>query len=180
MRAVVQLGPRCGCTRVGVESLFVTIKPVTHEQGVFTPLSKFQQLAALAKRQTAIRISALQKTPTNQVIHSLGLFPTGLARWINASDFDIVNLHWVCAEALSIGEIARIKKPIVWTMHDMWSFMGAEHYDDLEHPGRWKAPYTVTNRPPNYSGPDLDARVWARKASAWAGKAFNLVAPLAR
>ena len=29
---------------------------------------------------------------------------------------------------LSIADIAKIKKPIVWTLHDMWAFCGAEHY----------------------------------------------------
>ena len=161
----------------GVESLFATVRPSPGETGVFSPLGKGRQLAALATRQVAMRIAALQKTPTNQVIHSLGLFPSGLARWINDSDVDVVNLHWICAEALSIREIARIKKPIVWTMHDMWPFMGAEHYDDLDHPGRWRSQYSASNRPINYRGPDLDRFTWARKSRAWGDKVFHLVAP---
>lgn len=166
-----------GLRRHGVDSQFVTVKPGSGEDGVFTPLGKRQILSAFAKRHAAQMIASLQKTPTNQLIHSLGLFPSGLGRWINASDIDVVNLHWVCAEALSLGEIAQIKKPIVWTMHDMWSFMGAEHYDDLEHPGRWKAPYTAASRPASYRGLDIDRFVWTRKARLWAGKTFNLVSP---
>lgn len=161
----------------GVESRFVTVKPGPGEGGAFSPLSKRQQLAALAKRQAAMRIAALQKAPTNPLIHSLGLFPSGLGRWINASDADVVNLHWVCAEALSLREIARIRKPIVWTMHDMWPFMGAEHYDDLDQPGRWRSPYAAANRPASHRGPDLDRLTWARKARAWADTTFHLVAP---
>lgn len=161
----------------GVDSRFLTIKPSTSEAGVFSPLGKGQQLAALVKRHAAMRIAALQKTPTNPVIHSLGLFPSGLGRWINASDVDVVNLHWVCAEALSLGEIARIEKPIVWTMHDMWPFMGAEHYDDLDLPGRWRSPYAAASRPASYRGPDIDRFTWARKARAWGNKSFHLVAP---
>lgn len=161
----------------GVESLFLTLKPGSGEAGLVSPLGKGQQLVAFAKRHAAMRIAELQRTPTNPIIHSLGLFPSGLGRWINASDADIVNLHWVGAETLSIREIARIEKPIIWTMHDMWPFMGAEHYDDLYHLGRWKAPYARANRPANASGPDIDALVWARKARAWANKTFHLVAP---
>ena len=41
---------------------------------------------------------------------------------INASDCDIVNLHWINGEMLSIKDIAKIKKPIVWTLHDMCTF----------------------------------------------------------
>lgn len=166
-----------GLRAKGVESMFASVKTGSGSPGVVAPLGPGRQVAALVKRQVAMRIARLQKTPANPIIHSLGLFPSGLGAWINESDVDIVNLHWVCAETLSLGEIARIEKPIVWTMHDMWPFMGAEHYDDNDQPGRWKAPYAATNRPPGTSGPDLDALVWARKARVWSGKTFNLVAP---
>lgn len=161
----------------GVDSRFVTIKPASGQDGVSAPLAKWQIATAYAKRHAAARLARLQKTPGNAVIHSLGQFPSGLGKWIESSDADIVNLHWVCAEALSVGEIARITKPIVWTMHDMWTFMGAEHYDDLDHPGRWKAPYTAENRPPPHSGPDIDCHVWRRKAKLWARQEFQLVSP---
>lgn len=168
-----------GLRAKGVESLLASVKTGSGGAGVVAPLGPGRQVAALVKRQVAMRIARLQKTPANPIIHSLGLLPSGLGAWINEIDVDIVNLHWVCAETLSLGEIARIKKPIVWTMHDMWPFMGAEHYDDNDHPGRWKAAYSTANRPPGTSGPDLDARVWARKARIWSGKTFNLVAPSA-
>ena len=161
----------------GIESLFVTVKCSTKEAGVFSPLSKRQRLSVLMSRQAAMWVAALQKTQTNPVIHSLGQFSSGIGRWINESDVDVVNLHWIGAETLSINEIAQIKKPIVWTMHDMWPFTGTEHYDDLEYPERWKGPYTTASRPLTYSGPDIDAWVWGRKARAWAGKTFHLVAP---
>ncbi|MCP9791135.1 glycosyltransferase [Vulcanococcus limneticus Candia 3F8] len=166
-----------GLRAYGVDSLFASVKSGVGGPGVVSPLGQGRQVVALVKRQVALRIARLQKTPANPIIHSLGLFTSGLGAWINASDVDIVNLHWVCAETLSLGEIARIEKPIVWTMHDMWAFMGAEHYDDGDHPGRWKAPYSAANRPPGTTGPDLDAWVWARKARLWSGKTFNLVAP---
>jgi glycosyltransferase involved in cell wall biosynthesis len=166
-----------GLRRRGVDSEVLTVKSTSGEAGVFSPLSQRQAITTLGKRQLAMKIAALQKTPTNDVFHSLGQFSSGLGRWINASDIDIVNLHWTGAEALSIAEIAAINKPVVWTMHDMWAFMGTEHYDDLDHPGRWRAPYAATTRPAGYRGPDLDAWVWKRKAELWAGKSFHLVAP---
>ena len=43
---------------------------------------------------------------------------------------DVVNLHWVNFSMLSIVEIRKIaaKKPVIWTMHDMWPFTGGCHY----------------------------------------------------
>ena len=45
-------------------------------------------------------------------------------------DPDVVHLHWICGGMMSLQDIARIKKPIVWTLHDMWAFTGGEHIDE--------------------------------------------------
>jgi len=41
---------------------------------------------------------------------------------------DIINIHWTCGGFLSPEKIGKIKKPIVWTIHDMWPFSGIYHY----------------------------------------------------
>ena len=41
---------------------------------------------------------------------------------INDYDPDIVNLHWVAGNMLSVNDIRKIKAPIVWTIHDHWPF----------------------------------------------------------
>ena len=43
-------------------------------------------------------------------------------------DYDIVHLHWINQRFLDIDELAKIKKPIVWTLHDSWAFCGICHY----------------------------------------------------
>ena len=46
---------------------------------------------------------------------------------------DVVHLHWWNQGTLSLDgllKIIRTKKPIVWTMHDMWPFTGICHYTD--------------------------------------------------
>lgn len=53
-----------------------------------------------------------------------------LVNFINKSNFDIVHFHWINASMLSIKDIKKINKPIVWTMHDMWPFTGGCHYSD--------------------------------------------------
>jgi glycosyltransferase involved in cell wall biosynthesis len=54
---------------------------------------------------------------------------SGIIPQINASDADIVHLHWISGGMLRIEDISRIKKPIVWSLHDMWAFTGGCHYD---------------------------------------------------
>lgn len=41
---------------------------------------------------------------------------------------DILHLHWINAGFVSIERLARVDKPIVWTMRDMWPFTGGCHY----------------------------------------------------
>ena len=49
---------------------------------------------------------------------------------INEMNPDIVHLHWICRGMMTIEDIARIKAPIVWSLHDMWAFTGGCHYDE--------------------------------------------------
>ena len=121
------------------------------------------------------RLERLQKT-TNETMHSLALFGAGIVDAINASDADVVNLHWVHNEMLTVQDFMRIRKPIVWTLHDMWAFCGAEHYVDDVSGARWRTGYTRSNRDKNDRGVDLDRRVWERKRRLWQKK-LNLVTP---
>lgn len=46
-------------------------------------------------------------------------------------DADILNLHWINGGFLSLKsleKIAKMNKPILWTLHDMWAFTGGCHY----------------------------------------------------
>ena len=81
-------------------------------------------------------------------------------RHINNSDADIIHLHWNQNEMLSIKDLTKIKKPIVWTLHDMWAFCGAEHFTTDK---RWSEGYSSSNRPDYESGFDLNRWTWQRK-----------------
>lgn len=43
---------------------------------------------------------------------------------------DIVHLHWITGGMMSVEDIGRIRKPIIWSLHDMWPFTGGCHYDN--------------------------------------------------
>jgi glycosyltransferase involved in cell wall biosynthesis len=45
---------------------------------------------------------------------------------------DVIHLHWTNQGFLSLKglqRLARLGKPIVWTLHDMWAFTGGCHYN---------------------------------------------------
>ena len=46
--------------------------------------------------------------------------PAGIVPYVNHSKCDVVHLHWFTQRFLSLREIPRIRKPCVWTLHDLW------------------------------------------------------------
>ncbi|RKG46100.1 MULTISPECIES: glycosyltransferase family 4 protein [Acinetobacter] len=46
---------------------------------------------------------------------------------INNIDADIIHLHWICGSFISVEDISKINKPIVWSLHDNWAFTGGCH-----------------------------------------------------
>lgn len=81
------------------------------------------------------KMDGLKNTLIKKVVgvneYSLNIIPTSLLRKLNASDADIIHLHWVNGEMISIKQLSKIKKPIIWTFHDMWAISGGEHYVNL-------------------------------------------------
>lgn len=127
------------------------------------PPSKLDKLVAMVRPRL---VSPLTKTlvTKNPILHSPAVLPSSWVDRVNESDANVVHLHWIQHEMLSIADIGRIKKPIVWTLHDMWAFCGAEHYtDDF----RWREGYHSNNRPAHESGFDLNRWTWKRKLKHW-------------
>jgi glycosyltransferase involved in cell wall biosynthesis len=68
---------------------------------------------------------------TTKTLFSPSWFGFGnIADKINEINPDIVHLHWICGGMIKIEELAKIKAPIVWSLHDMWAFTGGCHYDE--------------------------------------------------
>lgn len=138
-------------------------------RNIIGPKNIFVKYKNILKAAIGSRLGLLFRND-NFTIHSLSILPSNYSNFINSSDYDLINLHWVCGEMMSINDIGRIKKPIVWTLHDMWPFCGAEHFtfDD-----RWKTGYYSDN---NISRKkiffDLNKFVWERKVKFWKKSMF--------
>lgn len=106
------------------------------------------------------------------VKNSISLFPTQLHKFINKSDYDIIHLHWINGETISIEDIGKITKPLVWTIQDMWPFTGSEHYSFNTD---WKNGYSNNNKnKPNLINIDIEKLTWERKIKNWKKK-INIV-----
>jgi len=101
--------------------------------------------------------------------------PDSIASRIKQLAPDIVNLHWVCDGFLQIETLAKLDRPIVWTLHDMWAFTGGCHYSqDCDR-------YTAScgNCPQLHSDQtcDLSRWIWSRKTKAWKNLNLTIVTP---
>jgi len=103
--------------------------------------------------------------------HSLNLFSSQIVNKIEKIKPDIVNLHWVNNELISIKQIGKIKFPIVWTFNDMWPMCGGEHYSDND---RYKLGYDSTQKNINEEGIDLNRYLWKLKKKHW-GENIKLI-----
>ncbi|OOV08976.1 hypothetical protein RF819_07760 [Rhodoferax fermentans] len=122
--------------------------------------------AALSQLRSPVGRAVMRLQGSSRRAPRSGNFlPSDWASRIESIAPDVVNLHWIGAETMSIEDVARIKRPIVWTLHDMWAFCGSEHVEPDET--RWAQGYTRNNRRIEDMGLDLDRGVWLRKKKAW-------------
>lgn len=134
------------------------------------------QSAIVSARGTLGTYATYLQHTTNVSLYSFNMLPSRWAQAINSSDADVINLHWISAEMMSVEDIGRIRKPLVWTLHDMWAFCGAEHYSPDGPEARWRHGYNAANRAAGDRGLDMDRWTWQRKRKAWRN-AMHIVCP---
>ncbi|EMT6383358.1 glycosyltransferase [Providencia rettgeri] len=142
---------------------------------VIGPKSNLEKLVNMLRNPANTIINKIS-TRINPNFHSNNILPSKLHKVLNNNDSDIINLHWIGSETMSINDVAKISKPIVWTLHDMWAFCGAEHVTHDNEDARWRKGYTKKNRVLNDKGFDLDRYVWEKKLKLWK-KPMHIVTP---
>ena len=155
------------CMRVNVKS--------SDDETVIGPRTRIQKGIIKAKSIIAGHLNRLQRS-RNPICHSTDWWPSRLDREINAAPHDVVHLHWVQDEFLPIEAIGRLRKPVIWTMHDSWVFCGSEHHPQGLEDRRAVEGYRRGNRPHGHDGLDLDRWCWNRKSRCWQ-RPLSLVAP---
>jgi len=161
--------------RAGIGSVMRTADKTTDDPTVLGPDGRMERLSFQLKLRASQRLNRLQRSP-NKIFHSADWFSSRLDRFINASDADVVHLHWIHHNFLSIEAIGRIRKSVVWTLHDSWAFCGAEHHPHGLDDRRPFDGYRRSNRHPLHGRLDLDRWCWQRKKRAWL-KPMHIVCP---
>jgi len=155
-----------------IDSSLVVNRAAQGDPTVTGPATAPGRLLGKARRILAAPWQSLLKGGSPG-LHSPACIPSRWASRLNPSAADVVHLHWINCEMMSIADIGRLTKPVVWTLHDMWAFCGAEHYTDGV---RWREGYSAANRSPHESGFDIDRWTWRRKQRHWQ-RSFQIVTP---
>lgn len=120
------------------------------------------------------RVKSLQTDPDSYYL-SLNRRRNSLLSKIDIMRPDVVHMHWIGKDFMRIEDLPVLcsKYPVIWTLHDMWPFCGAEHIAYSTE--RWRDGYTKRNRSPLARGIDLNRWIWQRKMKTWTGCTIHTI-----
>lgn len=155
-------------------SMLISLKYAPKEDGIICyNNSVIKQAVRKIKKVFNLALVMWFQKSKNQDLHTFDIGTVVSAKYINKLDVDAVHFHWICYSMIGIKEIKKIKKPIIWTLHDMWPFMGCEHYDDINSPERYVEGYKKENK--NVKGIDFNKIAWNMKKKHWENVSFNII-----
>jgi len=144
------------------------------QRSIYGPSGALEQGAARLK--PALEMLPLLLYPgRNRLPFSVNYLPDAVLSHSLVLDPDVINLHWVNTGFLRIETLQKLRKPLVWTLHDSWPFTGGCHIPldcrrYAESCGRCPA---LGSRCEG----DLSRWIWRRKAKALRGADLTVVTP---
>jgi len=113
----------------GIESLLLTnTKENIIDEHIININKNFKErVFSIVRNQIDQNISHLYKK-REKLIFSTGLIGFDFTKLQVYKDADIIHLHWINSGMLDIKILQKIKKPVIWTMRDMWPMTGGCHY----------------------------------------------------
>lgn len=140
---------------------------------VLSKNSKFQRALSFIRPTLDILPTKLYKKRTKTLFSPAWLPFSGIVKTINELNPDLVHLHWVCGGMIKIEEFAKIKAPIIWTLHDNWAFTGGCHIMwDCE---KYKDSCGTCPRLGSQKNSDLSSRVFYKKKKIFNKKDMTIV-----
>ena len=158
----------------GIDSqVLVEIKGIndTTIHGAKSVLKKTTSLIKVIIDQMAVRVyfhrTGLPFSPS--------IVPDRITSKINIIDPSIIHLHWICGGFIRIETLKKIKKPIVWTLHDSWAFTGGCHipYECMGYRENCGKCPTLGSKREH----DLSRFVLERKIKSWHDLDITVVTP---
>lgn len=164
-----------GLRSIGVDSRLMVLNKYSDDPSVIKPelQTRLKRAVTYLYARREARFTSLYYAKDKKLF-SPASCPDKLADRVGAFNPDVVHLFWVNTGFMKIETLSRFKKPIVWTLHDMWPFTGGCHYDD--ECGRFQQ--SCGNCPILSSGSDhdLSRHIWERKRKSWRDVPIVIVA----
>ena len=142
-----------------IDSKILVANKISTNSKVIGPSSTIEEIFWKVRISINRKIEKFEKKKLYDS-NSYNLIKNNFVKKINEIDCDIVNLHWIGNNLISINDIKKINKPIVWTMHDMWPYTGSEHYTFSK---RYVEGYTIENKSKENKGYDIEKYCWEQK-----------------
>jgi glycosyltransferase involved in cell wall biosynthesis len=163
-----------GLQNIGVDSKMLVRAKSSDNNAIIVPQSDLEKL--FSRFRANLNSLPLYLYPqAHPHTFSAQWFPDGLFPKVSKLNPDIIHLHWISNGFLQIETIANFRKPVVWTLMDMWAFTGGCHYSQ-ECPNYQNTCGTCPQLFSN-NDRDLSRKVWQRKAKAWEKVNLTVVAP---
>ncbi len=159
----------------GYESRMAVLHRFGNQAGVEQIVSGFYLRFVHRWKRRCMRFLGSLLTDGRATQRSTGLVGSGSLKSIHRFDADVLNLHYCSEEFLSIRDVSRLRKPVVWTLHDMWAFGATEHYFPEDSNQRWRKGFDGGDRPTNHRF-DLDRFIWRLKRRFW-NRPLRIVTP---
>lgn len=165
-----------GLQRLGITSQMLVEKKLSDDSNVFAPKNNLGKALGIIKPTVdRLPLRLYPNCDHTQLTLSLELLPDAIAPKVAQLSPDIINLHWICGGFLKIETLAKLKQPLVWTLHDMWALTGGCHYNqDCDRYTDSCGNCPILQSDNNW---DLSRWIWQRKAKAWQNINLTLVTP---
>lgn len=148
-----------------VESIMLVQNKTSNSPTVIAPNGLINKIRKRLK-STLDKSLVNKNTEKHDVIFSTAWVSSGeIVKMINAFDADIVHLHWIHEGMISIEDLPKINKPIVWSLHDMWAFSGGCHYD--EECGKYNKYCSSCPVLGSSNSKDLSYKIFTRKEKSY-------------
>ncbi|MBE9013564.1 glycosyltransferase family 4 protein [Pseudanabaenaceae cyanobacterium LEGE 13415] len=162
-----------GLQSIGVSSQMLVQSKTSSDRSVIAPKTQIAQ--GIAKARLTFDALPLKRYRNRQdTVFSVQWLPDQFAGQVKQLNPDVVNLHWVNEAFVRIESIAKLNRPVVWSLHDMWAFTGGCHYTD--ECDRYTRSCGHCPQLQSQKAQDLSRSVWQRKVKAWKSANLTIVA----
>lgn len=163
-----------GLQNIGVTSQILVQSKSSNDEAVAAPKTNLSE--GIAKTKVTFDHLPLKLYPQRKgATFSLQWLPDTVSSKVAQLAPDIINPHWINQGFIQIETLAKLKSPLVWTLHDMWAFTGGCHYS--QDCDRYTAICGACPQLGSSKDWDLSRWIWKRKAKAWKNLNLTIVTP---